>query len=350
MLEKDVIIIGGGQAGLSIGYFLQKHRCDFVILDAGGRTGDSWRNRYDSLVLFTPKMYSSLPGLAFPGRPDELPTKDETAEYLEQYARHYSLPIHFNTRVSLLKKTGDRFCIRSDREEYTAKQVVVATGPFQKAYIPPFAKTLKQPIYQVHSSAYRNPGQLRPGPVLVIGGGNSGAQIAVELAGRHEVTISVSHKMNFKPLSLFDKSIFWYFDKIGLLEADVRSIKGSWLKKQPEQVYGLELKRLLASGTVNMKPRAVRAEGDAIHFADGSSVRASNVIWATGFRPDYSWIDINGLLDSSGYPHHQKGVSSIEGLYFLGMPWQSCRGSALLGWVGQDAEYIANHLISKQIR
>lgn len=349
MIEKDIIIIGGGQAGLSMGYFLQKNKCDFVILDAHERSGDSWRNRYDSLLLFTPRKYSSLPGLAFPGRPDELPTKDEVADYLEQYAQHYSLPLIFNTRVSLLKKIQNGFYIRSDQgDEYTAKQVVLATGPFQKAYIPAFSKDLNQDIYQVHSSAYRNPTELRPGSVLVIGGGNSGAQIAVELSKRHEVTISVGHKMSFKPLHLFRKSIFWYFDKFGLLGADVHSIKGSWLKKQPEQIYGLELKRLLKSKAVNMKPRAIRAEGDTIRFVDGSSIQANNVIWATGFRPDYSWVDMTGILEANGYPHHEKGVSSIAGLYFLGLPWQSRRGSALLGWVGQDAEYLMNCILKNK--
>jgi putative flavoprotein involved in K+ transport len=299
MIEKDIVIIGGGQAGLSMGYFLQKHKCDFVILDANERSGDSWRNRYDSLLLFTPRKYSNLPGLAFPGRPDELPTKDEVAEYLERYAQHYSLPLIFNTRVSLLKKIQNGFYIRSDQgDEYTAKQVVLATGPFQKAFIPAFSKDLNKDIYQVHSSAYRNPTELRPGSVLVIGGGNSGAQIAVELSMRHEVTISVGHKMSFKPLNLFGKSIFWYFDKCGLLRTDVHSIKGSWLKKQPEQIYGLELKSLLKSKTVKMKPRAISAEGDTIRFADGSSIQANNVIWATGFRHDYSWVDVKGLLEA----------------------------------------------------
>ncbi len=349
MIEKDIIIIGGGQAGLSMGYFLQKNRCDFVILDANDRAGDSWRHRYDSLLLFTPRKYSSLPGLAFPGRPDELPTKDEVAEYLEQYAQHYSLPIIFNTKVSLLKQIQNGFYLRSEQgEEYTAKQVVLATGPFQKAFIPAFSKDLNKDIYQVHSSAYRNPAELRPGPVLVVGAGNSGAQIAVELAKRHKVTISAGHKMSFKPLYLFGKSMIWYFDQLGLLGADVRSIKGSWLKKQPEQIFGLELKRLLNAKTVEMKPRAISAEGDTVRFADGSSIQVNNVIWATGFRPDYSWVDIKGLLDAKGYPQHEKGVSSIAGLYFLGLPWQSCRGSALLGWVGQDAEYLMKYILKNK--
>ncbi|WP_141336740.1 NAD(P)/FAD-dependent oxidoreductase [Paenibacillus sp. tmac-D7] len=349
MIEKDVIIIGGGQAGLSMGYYLQKNQCDFVILDAKARSGDSWRNRYDSLFLFTPRMYNSLPGLAFPGRPDGLPTKDEAADYLELYAQHYSLPIVFNTTVTLLKKIQNGFYLRSSQgDEFAANQVVIATGPFQKPFIPTFSQGFNKHIYQVHSSIYRNPTELRSGSVLVIGAGNSGAQIAVELAKQHEVTISIGHKMSFKPLYLLRKSIFWYFNKIGLLGADIHTKRASWLKKKPEQIYGLELKNLLSAKTVAMKPRAVSAEGETIRFEDGSSIQANNVIWATGFRPDYSWVDVDGLLDSNGFPQHERGVSPIDGLYFLGLPWQSRRGSALMGWVGQDAEYLMGDMIKNQ--
>ncbi|TMV46319.1 oxidoreductase [Paenibacillus mesophilus] len=341
MIEKDVIVIGGGQAGLSMGYYLQKNGSHFVILDANGRTGDSWRNRYDSLFLFTPRMYNSLPGLAFAGRRNGLPAKDEAADYLERYARHFSLPILFNTTITLLKKTQKGFYLRSEQgEEFTAKEVVIAAGPFQKPFIPSFSNGLNPDLYQVHSSHYRNPAELNAGPVMVVGAGNSGAQIAVELAKQHEVTISVGHRMDFKPLYFLGKSIFWYFNKMGLLDADLNTKRASWLKKKPEQIYGLELKNLLNAKTVKMKPRAVSAAGDTIRFEDSTSARAANVIWATGFRSDYSWVHIPGALHTNGIPQHERGVSPIAGLYFLGLPWQSRRGSALMGWVGQDAEYL----------
>ena len=147
--------------------------------------------------------------------------------------------------------------------------------------------------------------------------------------------------MKFKPLYLLGRSIFWYFDKLGLLQAGEQSRRGRWLKKQPEQVYGLELKKLILRENVSVRPRAVDVIGDAVRFADGSSVQAPNLIWATGFRPDYGWVDVPGALDANGVPIHRQGVSPIPGIYFVGLPWQTCRGSALLGGVGRDAEKVA---------
>jgi len=341
MAEKDVVVIGGGQAGLAISYFLQKKQKDFVVLDANNRTGDSWRERYDSLRLFTPRMYNRLPGFKFDGIQDELPTREEAADYLERYAKYFGIPIHFGTKVSKLQKQKDRFTIDTNQGSYTANQVIIATGPFQKPLVPSFSGQLSERVYQVHSSAYRNPSQLLDGPVLVVGAGNSGAQIAVELSQDRLVTVAVGHRMNFKPLYMLGRSIFWYFHKLGLLQADERTKRGSWLKNQPEQVYGLELKRLLGAGKVHIRPRAIGVENDAVLFEDGSSILAPNVIWSTGFRPDYSWVDIPGLLNEKGIPIHHKGVSQVPGVYFIGLPWQTCRGSALIGWVGRDAEMIA---------
>ncbi|WP_373429899.1 flavin-containing monooxygenase [Paenibacillus sp. GD4] len=345
MMKKDIVIIGGGQAGLAMGYFLKQENMDFVILDAGSRVGDTWRNRYDSLVLFTPRRYSELPGYSFPGKPDGLPTKDEAADYLESYARNFDLPIQFHTKVTRLQQTSQGFRIGTDQGEIEAKQVVIATGPFQRPAIPVFAKELSPAVYQVHSSAYRNSSQLKDGPVVVVGAGNSGAQIAAELAKDRQVFISVGHDMSFKPLYVLGQSIFWYFDKLGLLRAGETTRRGAWLKNRPELIYGLELKHLLEAGTVRRKPRAVRVQGDALWFADGTSVQAPNVIWSTGFRSEYSWIDVPGALDSQGLPFHDKGIGPVQGMYFLGLPWQTCRGSALLGWVGRDAERIMHAMI-----
>jgi putative flavoprotein involved in K+ transport len=348
MIEKEVIVIGGGQAGLAMGYYLQKKRKDFLILDANERTGDNWRNRYDSLFLFTPRGFNHLPGLAFQGAGDGLPRKDEAADYLERYASYFSLPIHRNTKVWKLQKLEQGFQIWTNQGEYLAKQVVIATGPFQKPVLPAFSNQLPDHVYQVHSSSYRNPSQLQEGSVMVVGAGNSGAQIAVELAHERQVHLSVGHSLNFKPLYVLGKSIFWYFDKLGLLQAEVNSRKGAWLHKQPEQIYGLELKRLIHANRIQIKPRAIGAEKGNILFEDGTSVQAQNVIWATGFRSDFDWIALPGVLDTKGAPLHDKGVSPVHGIYFVGLPWQSRRGSALMGWVGQDAKYVMSKLDVRQ--
>ncbi|MVO99951.1 flavin-containing monooxygenase [Paenibacillus lutrae] len=344
MIEKEVVVIGGGQAALAIGYYLQQNDRDFVILDANPRTGDSWRNRYDSLVLFTPRMYCSLPGMPFPGAQDGLPAKDEAADYLEGYAQNFSLPVVSNAEVSLLQKRAEGFYVRSHAGEFRAQQVVVATGPFQHPVIPAFAASLSPDIYQVHSSAYRNPAQLNDGSVLVVGAGNSGAQIAVELAREREVTISSSHRLSFRPLQIWGKSIFWYFNTLGLLQAGPASRRGRWLRRQAEQIYGLELKEEIEAGRVQVKTRALQAEGRTISFEGGSQLVVNNVIWATGFRSDYKWMDIPGALGSNGIPKHEEGVSPVEGMYFVGLPWQSGRGSALLGWVSRDAESVTRHI------
>lgn len=341
MVEKEVVVIGGGQAGLAISYYLLQKRKDFVVLDANYRTGDSWRRRYDSLKLFTPRMFNHLPGLRFDGVPDELPTKEEAADYLERYAKHFDVSIRLGTNVTKLRKHRNRFAIDTTQGTYSANQVIVATGPFQQPSVPDFARRLSDRVRQLHSSAYRNASQLLDGPVLIVGAGNSGAQIAVELSEHREVTVAASQPMKFKPLYLLGRSIFWYFDKLGLLQAGEQSRRGRWLKKQPEQVYGLELKKLIRRENVSVRPRAVDVIGDAVRFADGSSVQAPNLIWATGFRPDYGWVDVPGALDANGVPIHRQGVSPIPGIYFVGLPWQTCRGSALLGGVGRDAEKVA---------
>ncbi|MFD7523152.1 flavin-containing monooxygenase [Paenibacillus chitinolyticus] len=345
MNHVEVIIIGGGQAGLAMGYFLKQKGVTFLILDAHKRTGDSWRARYDSLTLFTPRRYSSLPGMNFPGGPDGLPAKDETADYLEAYAKAFDLPIRHQTKVHCLSKHEGGFKIETGQETFTARQVVVATGPFQQPIIPNFAKKLPKEIVQLHSFGYKNESQLADGPVLVVGGGNSGAQIAVELSGRRQVTISVSRPMSFKPMQLFGRNIFWYFERIGLLKANTESPLGSWLRKQPEQVYGTELKSLLKKRIVSLKGRAIDADSAGVLFKDETRMKVSTVIWATGFRSDYSWIDIPETADVSGKPIHRGGVSKVKGLYYLGLPWQSCRGSALLGWMGRDAAHLADVIV-----
>ncbi|KEQ25998.1 flavin-containing monooxygenase [Paenibacillus tyrfis] len=343
MKQIDVLVIGAGQAGLAMGYYLKQQAVSFTLLDASDRIGNSWRNRYDSLVLFTPRKYS-LPGMPMPGDPNGLPAKDETADYLEAYAKRYSLPVQLQTRVISMFKTRQGFLLETNRGTYRAGKVIVATGPFHTPYIPGFASGLPDEIYQTHSSAYRNPGELRDGPVLVVGAGNSGAQIAAELSRERLVYLSAGSKLHFKPLYVLGQSIFRYFDLFGFIRADKGSLLGSWLKSRPEQIYGLELKSLMADRKVLLKPRAAGTKENRLLFEDGTEAEVNNIVWATGYRSDYRWIRIDGAIDSQGNAIHHGGVSPVSGLYYLGLPWQSSRGSALLGWVGRDAAKLAEKI------
>lgn len=343
-MRWDVIVIGAGQAGLAMGYFLQKAGNSFVILDRSFAVGDSWRDRYDSLTLFTPRSYSSLPGFKMPGDEKLFPLKDEVAAYLASYAKKFSLPIQHHTEVLRMTQSKKGFRLLTNQGEYIARQVVVATGAFQKAFLPPFSSSVAESAVQLHSSHYKHPKQLQPGPAAVIGGGNSGAQIAVELAKEREVYLSVGHKLSYLPLSFAGKSIFWWLNLLGLYRADVQSRVGRWLKKQPDPIMGFQLKQAINSERIKLKPRMVSVDQHDLIFADGSRAQVPNIIWATGFQRDDHWIRIPGVLNDKGAPVHQRGITPMEGLYFLGLPWQHNRSSALIQGVGEDAEYLLSFI------
>lgn len=342
----DVLVIGAGQAGLAMGYYLKQANVSFILLDQGREIGETWRKRYDSLTLFTPRMYSSLPGLSLKGEPNQYPTKDEISDYLDRYAKEFSLPVKLNTSVNKLEKEKEGFVLSTNHGEYRSKNVIVATGPFQNPFIPAFSKHLSKDVLQLHSSQYKNPAQLLNGPTLVVGGGSSGAQIAVELSGDRDVYLSVGHTPTFLPQDIGNKSIFWWFDKLGILKANVHSRLGQIIKNRPDPIFGFELKTQLRKGRIQQKPRAISAQKDAILFEDHTEAVVKNVIWSTGFKVDYSWISIPSLVDEKGLPKHSRGVSPVEGLYFLGLRWQYRRGSALLQGVGSDASYLASKIVN----
>ncbi len=346
--REEVIIVGAGQAGLSMGYWLKRQQRSFLLLEAGPRIGESWRKRYDSLVLFTPRRYSALPDLAFPGDPEGRPTKDEMADYLQTYADHFALPIQLDTRVVDMEKHGETFLLQTTQDTYQAATVIVATGPFHHPRIPAFAPALSHEAQQLHAASYHNPSEIPPGPVLVVGAGDSGAHIAAELAHAHPVSLAAAHPLYFVPLTLLGKSLFWYLDHLRLLEVDGERSLGRWLKAQPEPVLGLELKQALRERQVQIRPRVTSAQGNVVQFADGSQAQVRTVIWATGYRQDFSWIRMPGLADECSQPREQQGVSSTPGLFFLGFPWQPSRGSALVGWVGKDARRLAALLQTKE--
>jgi putative flavoprotein involved in K+ transport len=347
MKSYDAIVIGAGQAGLAAGYYLKNKGLSFVLLDRGNEVGEVWKNRYDSLFLFTPRFYSSLPGLPIEGEPNGYATKNEVASYLKIYAKHFELPIHFNTEVLSLTKLASGFLIKTIQGEYQAKNVIVATGPFQKPFIPQIADSAADDIVQIHTTHYQNSAQLQAGSVLVVGAGNSGAQIAVELAKDREVYLSVGHKIKFLPVQVMNKSIFYWFGKFRIYQASVHSKFGGWLSKQPDPIFGLELKEMLHKGVVQLKPRTTQIKTDVIEFSDRTMLKVKNIVWATGYHSDYSWLQIPNVLNEKGKPIHQRGISPVSGLYYVGLPWQYSRGSALIAGVGRDVDYVTNNLLAR---
>jgi putative flavoprotein involved in K+ transport len=344
----DVVVVGGSQAGLAMAWHLARQGLRFVVLEAGPEVGHVWRSRWDSLTLFTPAQYDALPGMAFPAPADTYPTKDPVADYLQAYADAFDLPVRLNARVTHLSRTQDgEFEVRTADVTYRARQLVVATGPFQVPFVPPPAERLHTSVTQLHSSQYRNPQNLPDGPVLVVGGGNSGFQIAEELAASRQVDLAVGAKYPMLPQRLGGRDLFWWLTRLGLMQVTANSRLGRRVQARGEFVIGSSRRRLKRAG-VRFRPRLVDADGRAVRFADGSTLEVGVVVWATGFRSDYSWMHIPGVLGDGGRIVHRRGVTDVPGLYFLGLSWQHTRGSALLGFVNVDTAYLADRIATQQ--
>jgi putative flavoprotein involved in K+ transport len=340
---RDVIVVGGGQAGLTVGYFLAEQDRDFTILDAGAEPAAAWRARWDSLRLFTPVRYDSLPGRPFPGDPDSYPGRDDVVAYLTDYVQHFELPLELNSPVHSIRVAGDGgYVLDAGESTYRARQVVVATGPFQTPRLPAFAQGLSPHVIQLHSHDYRNPDGLPGGRVLVAGGGNSGFQIAEELSASREVHLSIGSRQTPLPQRLFGRDLFRYLEATGLMRKSTATRIGRRLADR-DTLIGSSPRALRRRHGVNLRPRAVGAGGSTVTFSDGSTLDVDAVIWATGYTADHSWIDVP-VFDRDGHVVHERGVTQSPGFYFLGMPWQHTRGSALLGWVKDDAEYIARRI------
>jgi putative flavoprotein involved in K+ transport len=340
----DAVVIGGSQAGLAMAWHLAQENLRFTVLEAGPELAHTWRSRWDSLQLFTPTQYDALPGLPFPGPPDAYPSKDAVASYLQAYAAAFDLPVRLNARVTHLIKTEQGFEIHTQDETYRARQVVVATGPFQVPFVPLAAQGLDSSVTQLHSAHYRNPNDLPTGPVLVVGGGNSGFQIAEELAKAGRLAdLSIGTKMPVLPQRFAGRDLFWWLTRLGLMRVTAQSRLGRRMSSR-EFIIGSSRRRIRAAG-VRFRPAVADTDGRTVRFTDGTSLDADVVIWATGYRPDYSWIDIPGVT-RDGQVAHQRGVTDVPGLYFLGLPWQHTRGSALLGFVREDAAYLAGLIAS----
>jgi len=339
----EVVVIGAGQAGLTMGHFLsrQKRRC--LIVERAESVGAAWRERWDSLTLFTSRRYDGLPGLDFPGDPDGYPNKDEVIGYLEDYAQRFELPVSLDTNVRRLGAVeSGGYIIETDRGTISADQVVVATGPFQQPFVPAVASQLAPEIYQAHSVQYRRPSEVPPGTILIVGGGNTGFQIAKELASTHDrVVLAVGSRQMPLPQRVLGRDLFWWLTKSRVINKTVESRLGGRMQRT-ETLIGSSPREVRRHG-VTLKARVTGADGKTVRFEDGSELNVDAVVWATGYRPDYSWLDVP-VTDGESRVRHRRGVTDLPGLYFLGLYWQWTRGSALVGWVRDDAEYIAQQI------
>ena len=341
----EVLVIGAGQAGLALGHHLAARKAHFLLLDAGPEVGHSWRARWDSLRLFSPAQYDSLPGLPFPAPADSHPSKDDVADYLAAYARHFNLPVRPNCPVRRLHREADgTFAITTPTGELHAKQVVIATGAFQNPHIPALAEQLDPSVPQLHTAQYRNPTQIPDrSRVLVVGAANSGLQIAAELAHSQSVTVAVGTRPTQLPQRIAGRDLFFWLTKSGFFTVPTDSRIARRLRARGDLVIGTRSSTLRRVG-VAFRPRLTGFADRTATFADNSTLDVDAVVWATGYRPDYSWLHIPGVIDDSGAPRHTAGVTDVLGLYFLGLPWQTARGSALLGFVGADAATLAGRM------
>jgi putative flavoprotein involved in K+ transport len=341
-IRRDVVIVGGGQAGLAIGYFLRREGVDFTILEAEGEPAAAWRARWDSLKLFTAVRYSSLPGRPFPGEADSYPTRDDVVVYLTDYARRFELPVELDSRVRSIRRSDGSYLVELDDRTYAADQVVVATGSFQVPSVPAIAERLDPDVVQLHSTDYRRPQDLPDGPVLVVGGGNTGFQIAEELSASREVHLSIGSRQTPLPQRILGRDLFWYLEATGLIRKTRASRIGRRLAGR-DTLIGSHPRTLRRRHGVRIHGRAVDAARRTVRFSDGETVDPGAVIWATGFGVDHSWIDVP-VFDDDGHVVHERGVTASPGLYILGLSWLHTRGSALIGWVKDDAEYLAGQI------
>jgi putative flavoprotein involved in K+ transport len=350
--QVETVIIGGGQAGLATGHQLARRGLPFVILDAGDRVGDSWRNRWDSLRLFTTARYDSLPGMKFPAPGLSYPGKGETADYLEAYAEKFDLTVRTGVRVDRLFKEGDRFVVTAGELRFETDNVVVATGAYHNPRVPHFAPELDPAIVQLHSSQYCDPSQLREGGVLVVGAGNSGAEIALELSRHHRTWLS-GRDTGQEPTragSLPDRllmPIMWFLASrvLNVKTPMGRKVRDRFLDPPRGIPLGRVRRKDIVAAGIERVPRTTDVRDGYPMLEDGRILEVSNVIWCTGFVPDWSWIDLP-IFGENGFPVHDRGVvESQEGLYFMGLFFLSTLSSGLLGGVGRDAEHIARQIM-----
>ncbi|HEU4720075.1 MAG TPA: NAD(P)-binding domain-containing protein [Gemmatimonadaceae bacterium] len=352
----DTVIIGAGQSGLSVGYYLERARIPFVILEARERVGDSWRHRWDSLRLFTPARYDGLVGMPFPAARHSFPTKDEMADYLAAYAERFALPVRTGVRVDRVTQEGDRYLVSAGSERWEARNVVVAMATYQAPKIPAFASELDPAVVQLHSSEYRNPAQLREGGVLVVGAGNSGAEIAIEVVRHdHETWLSgrdtghVPFAIDGAVARLIVPVLFRVvFHRIVTVDTPIGRKARPNAIAQGGPLIRQRPRELLAAGVRRVGRTAGVRDGLPM-LADGTVLPVANVIWCTGFHPGMSWLDVP-VLDARGEPAHERGlVASHPGLYFVGLHFLYALSSTMIHGVARDAERIARDIVARAL-
>lgn len=353
----DTVIIGGGQSGLSVGYHLARLGQSFVILDNHERIGDNWRERYDSLRLFSPAKYDALPGMPFPSPPYTFPSGKDVGDYLEGYAARMRLPVLAEAKVDGLWAAGEGggFLVKSGQRCLAAAQVVVATGINLLGSVPAFARELDPRIRQMHSSEYRNPSQLLPGDVLVVGAGHSGADVALEAAAAHATWLSgpVHRQIPLDIEARSTRPVFWL---VWFAVNHVLTVRTPLVRRalQPtalgrgEPLVRVGLPELAAVGVRYVSARTIGVRDGLPMLADGRVLNVTNIVWCTGFRRDFSWIHLP-VIGEHGWPQHDRGVvPSAPGLFFVGLPFQYSVGSILIGGVGRDAGHIAKHIAARR--
>jgi putative flavoprotein involved in K+ transport len=341
--QPDIVVIGAGQAGLAVGYYLKRHGLSFVVLEAGSGIGHTWRSRWDSLRLFTPASFA-LPGLRLPLHARTYPSKEQIADYLESYAERFEIPVRLGAHVDQLTRDGDRYLVHVGDQGLAVAHVIVATGPYMTPYIPPFAAALRPDIVQLHSAGYRNPKQLQDGTVLVVGAGNSGAEIALETSAAHD-TVLAGRDTGRLPITLGPLG-YRLLRRLpanrppGSRMAKRLAHRGAPLVRvHPRHLQRAGVRRVdRVTGTVDGWPQ----------LADGTVLPTANVLWCTGFLPDYHWIKLPTFA-GNGWPRHDRGIVHGEpGLYMVGLPFQSSLASHLIGGVGADAAHVVDALAQQR--
>jgi putative flavoprotein involved in K+ transport len=352
--HTDVLVVGAGQSGLALAYHLQRRGRQVLLVDRNERVGDSWRARWDSLKLYSPASRDGLPGLPFPAAKTSYPTKDEMADYLEAYAKHFEFPVRLGTAVEALTQADGRFVADTGDSRIEAETVVVASGVYEKPHVPAFAGELSFTIAQLHSSDYRNLAQLQDGPVLVVGASHSGADIAHEAASRHEVVLSgrdtgqLAASIESRRGRMLFRGLFFVGTHVLTMDTPLGRKMRPHIRHEGAPLLRFRRSDLRRVGVERVLERTTGAQ-DGLPVLDGGRVLdVRNVVWCTGFRPDFSWIRLPLEIGEDGYPVQYRGASTTPGLYFVGLPFLHSFASMLIGGAGRDAERVAEQIAAQR--
>lgn len=352
-IDIETVVIGAGQAGLAAGYHLRRHGRPFTILDAGSRVGDGWRRQWDTLRLYSPAQYDSLPGLPFPAQRWTFPGKDQVADYLEAYARQFALPVTLESRVRTVERQGEQFIVTTDQARYRCDHVVVATGTFGRTpHVPAIADQLDPAILQLHSSEYRRPGQLRAGPVLVVGASHSGTDIAYEVAQTHPTILAgrdcgqIPPRLDSRGMHLLFPVLLFAWQHVVTRRTPIGRRAMSHVRDHGGPMLRVKRADLAARGVERVTSRIEEVRG-GLPVVAGTPREVATVVWSTGFRQDFDWIRLP-VTGDDGYPRETRGVADgVAGLYFCGLSFQYSFSSMLLAGAGRDAGYVVEHLVAR---